>query len=386
MQAIFQKISSFFMSVFLFLSSLFGWGANKKPDVKPDDSDTSAVVSDETEYDYKNVILLIGDGMGFNSINKAVKELGLTEYSLQRMEYRGESRTKSANNSVTDSAAGGTALACGVKTNNGYVGVYPSDKNAERSYPQNLCEMSLSIGKSAGIVTTDTNTGATPAAFSAHTDSRDNADDITVQQLASGINLIWSYKSSSTLAYDIDGAGYQLVQTAADMNAATFSVPSFGQFAHNIWHDYAYQNMPSLAEITAKAIDILDDDEDGFFLMVEGAHIDKNSHNRDGEKMIDAYGAFDKAINTAIDYAETHGDTIVIVTADHETGGITFNSTAGLYEYTSGNHTGVNVPVFVFGSDDFMTQGEIMENTEIPCRIARMFNVRNFPKTVSSGS
>lgn len=383
MTAVFQKIYSFFMSIIMFFSALFGGGGKVTPQ-NPDVTEPSSITDvddNENEITVKNVILMIGDGMGFNSINKAVSELGLTEYNLQRMPYCGESRTKSANSSVTDSAAGGTALACGVKTNNNCVGVYPSDINAENTYPQNLCEMSLSVGKSTGIVTTDTNSGATPAAFSAHTSNRNNADDITVQQLSSGINLIWSYKSSATLAYDITGAGYSLIQTKEEMLSSTSSVPSFGQFAHNIWHNYDYNNMPSLAQITTKAIDILDDDEDGFFLMVEGAHIDKNSHNNDGEKMIDAFGAFDKAIGAALDYAETHSGTVVIVTADHETGGIKLNNDTGIYEYTTGNHTGVNVPVFVYGCDDFMTQDEIMENTEIPVRIARYFEISDFPKT-----
>lgn len=328
----------------------------------------------------KNVILMIGDGMGFNSINKAVSELGLDEYNLQRMEYSGQSRTKSANNSVTDSAAGGTALACGIKTNNGCVGVYPDDINAETAHPQNLCEMALSADMSAGIVTTDTNTGATPAAFSVHTSSRKNTGDISNQQLSSGINLIWSRRNTYTLSSDIEGAGYSLIRTADDLASATLSERSLAQFAHNIWHNYNYKKMPTLSELTDRAIDVLDDDEDGFFLMVEGAHIDKHSHNNDGVSMIEAFAAFDNAVGTAIDYAETHSDTVVIVTADHETGGITFNSDSGTYEYTRTGHSGVNVPLFVYGTDAFMAQGEIMENTDIPQRIARLLNVADFPK------
>ncbi len=306
-----------------------------------------------TEAQYKNIILLIGDGMGFNSINLAVEKLSLESYELQRVEYVGRARTASANSSVTDSAAGGTALATGVKTNNGYIGVYPDDKNAKRSYPQNPSELALSMGKAAGVVTTDSNYGVTPSAFSVHTSSRDNTEDIISQQLVTDLSLIWSYRTTTTLNKGIP-SNFQLVQTAEDLANVTSQTQSFGQFAHNIWHSYEYKSMLSLAQISEKAIDVLDDDSDGFFLMIEGAHIDKNSHNNDADAMADAFIAFDEAVGAAFDYAETHSDTLVVVAADHETGGITLDEATEEYVYTSDSHIGVNVPVFVYGCDEFI--------------------------------
>lgn len=373
----FEKLASILMTIFMFFASIFGGGGDNPS--KPVDP-----TPEETSPEYKNVILLIGDGMGFNSVNYAVDLLGLDSYELQRAQYVGQARTKSANSSVTDSAAGGTALATGVKTNNGYIGVYPGDKNAEVSRPQNLSELALSLGKAAGVVTTDKNYGATPAAFSAHTSSRNNTEDIITQQLSTDLNLIWSYYSNTTLNMGIP-SNFQLVRTAEDLQAVTSQSQSFGQFAHSIWHSYDYKDMPSLAEITAKAIDVLDDDPDGFFLMVEGAHIDKNSHNNDGAAMADAFKAFDEAAGVAFTYAQANEDTVVVVTADHETGGITYNEATGCYEYTSGNHTGADVPVYVYGCDEFIAQGEIVENTDIPIRLAKGMGARDFPKEIFVG-
>ena len=135
--------------------------------------------------------------------------------------------------------------------------------------------------------------------------------------------------------------------------------------------------MPTLTEMTAKAIDLLDDDEDGFFLMVEGAHIDKNSHSNNGDGMKDALLSFDKAIGYALEYAETHGDTLVIVTADHETGGITLQD--GEYIYTTGDHTGANVPLLVYGCDDFIKNGEAIKNREVSRRVACVMGEKKFP-------
>jgi len=373
MSTLFSKLISTLIAIWYMILSLFGLG--------PGVSAPEVPVPDEPQY--KNVIFMIGDGMGFNSINKAVSELGLEHINLERMPYLGQSMTHSANNNVTDSAAGGTALACGVKVNNSTLGVYPSDLTPVNSYPENLSEMFMSLGKSAGIVTTDNNYGATPAAFSIHCSSRYSSAEITEKQLSSNLNLIWSYTSNIARGYDIEGAGFDLIQTKDDMNKATSATRSFGLFAHSIWHSYDYKDMPSLAQLTTKAIDILDDNNNGFFLMVEGAHIDKNSHNNNGEGMDDAFKAFDEAIGAALDYAEKTPGTVVIVTADHETGGITLNSTTGIYEYTRTSHSGVNVPLYVYGSDDIITNGEIVENTEIPTRTARLFGVTDFPKEIT---
>ena len=366
--AFFQKISAAIMAAIMAVLGFFGLGA------KP------AVPSEPLRTDYgqcKNVIYLIGDGMGFNSIEKTRYDLNITLDGFDAFELRGEAMTHSANNDVTDSAAGGTALATACKTNNDYVGVYPDDGFDLSSHPMNLTELAISQGKLAGIVTTDKTSGATPAAFSAHTHGRGDEKKITNQQLKSELTLCWGSETESFTTAKASANGFVTITDKTSMDALEEGSRSFGQFTESTWHNYENKGMPTLTQMTAKAIDLLDDDEDGFFLMVEAAHIDKNSHNNVGEGMVDALSQFDSVLTYALEYAKADGDTLVVVTADHETGGITF--TGSEYKYTTGSHTGVNVPVLVYGSDSFMERGEIMENTEIARRVACVMGEENFP-------
>ena len=328
----------------------------------------------------KNVIFMIGDGMGFNSINKTKAEEGIDSLAMDSFPIQGESKTRSSDNRVTDSAAGGTALSSAVRTKNGVVGCYSYDKYDLVSHPMNLAELALSMGKKAGVITTDSTSGATPAAFSSHTDARGNEADITYQQIRSGLDLIWGTKTDSFSEAEAAEYGYTFIDDKTDMELLEEGSRSFGQFRSSVWHQVSSKSMPTISEMTVKAIDLLDDDEDGFFLMVEGAHIDKNSHSNDGEGMKDALLAFDKAVGAALKYAETHDDTIVLVTADHETGGITLNN--GVYEYTSTNHTGANVPLLVYGCDDFMKNGASIKNREVARRVACAMGEEKFPLRV----
>ena len=146
--------------------------------------------ADEAE-DVKNVIIMIGDGMGFNHLAATEKVHGVELQMLNRMEYYGSQKTASASSTVTDSAAGGTALATGGRTINGYVGVYPTDPLAAIAVPASVTDVAMKYGKATGIVTSDSIMGATSSAFSAHVRSRDLADKIFDQQVASEIDLIW---------------------------------------------------------------------------------------------------------------------------------------------------------------------------------------------------
>ena len=103
--------------------------------------------------------------------------------------------------------------------------------------------------------------------------------------------------------------------------------------------------------------------------MIEGAHIDKHSHNNDDAEMTEALEEFDRTVAYALDYAKKDGNTLVVVTADHETGGIKLNDD-GTYSFTQGSHSGANVPIFVYGSDTFLAQDEVVYNIDIPARIA----------------
>ena len=350
------------MAAIMFILSLFGIGS------KPEDNKI------------KNVIFLIGDGMGVMSIEKTRFETG-AELSLDSFPVKSLSQTASFNSSVTDSAAGATALACGVRTNNGAVGVYPDDLEAKSSYPMNLCEFTKSKGMKAGIVTTDSTRGATPGGFSAHTSSRNNTSAITKYQLNSDLDLIWGVKTSTCSKSKAQSAGFEYVTNYAEMEALTEGTRSFGQFTGDLWKNDCGE-MPNLSQMTEKAIDLLDNGKNGFFLMVEGAHIDKNSHNNNGEGMKEALLSFDSAVRSALDYAKKDKHTLVVVTADHETGGITLKD--GEYIYTTGGHTGADVPLYVFGSDSFIKDGEqSVLNTDIPKRIVEALKLEGFPCTVT---
>ncbi len=337
--------------------------------------------SQKTDFDeVKNVIFMIGDGMGFNSLEKTKAENGVS-LTMDTFELNGRSRTSSADNVVTDSAAGGTALATAVRTSNGALGVYMTDKKNQVSHPMNLTELAISMGKLAGVITTDSTAGATPSSFSVHVADRDYEDQITPQQLAGELTVCWGTQADSFTPEAAAEYGWTHIYDAASMNALEEGSRSFGQFTSALWHAQSTDGMPTLAEMTEKAIDLLDDDEDGFFLMVEGAHIDKHNHSNDGESMKDALVSFDAAIAVALEYAKAHEGTLVVVTADHETGGIL--KIAGDYVYSNGGHTAFNVPLLVYGCDDFINDGQSILNTEIARRVACAMGEPNFPIEVS---
>lgn len=343
---------------------------------------TPVINENKTDFEgVKNVIFMIGDGMGFNSIEKTKAEEGVS-LAMDTFELRGQSRTASANSIITDSAAGGTALATGVRTANGAIGVYMGDRDNIASHPMNLTELAIEMGKTAGVITTDSTSGATPASFSAHANDRDDEHVITPQQLAGDLTVMWGGTTSSFTAEAAEEYGWTAVYDKEDMDALEEGSRSFGQFTNALWHAEQTNGMPTLAEMTEKAIDLIDDDEDGFFLMVEGAHIDKNSHDNNGEGMKDALISFDDAIAVALAYAKADGETLVVITADHETGGIL--KIAGDYVYTSGGHSGFNVPLLVYGCDDFILDNQSIPNIEVARRVACAMGATNFPVRVEN--
>lgn len=327
--------------------------------------DSSYYFNDEI----KNVIYLIGDGMGFNHLEKAKNERDIT-LTMDTFDLLGSSLTRSASNAVTDSAAGGTALATGIRTYNGGIGVYPTDGTATFSCPKNLSELCMEKGMLTGVITTDETSGATPATFSAHSSDRGNTEDITNDQMDSGIDLIWGMENGYATEEMAVENGYIYVTTYQEMMALPEGSWSFAQFTNSLWNlEQSDKNTPNLEQMAEKAIDILDDTDEGFFLMIEGAHIDKHSHSNEDEKMTEALEEFDRTVELVLEYAKADGETLVVITADHETGGITRNSD-GTYSFTRGSHSDANVPVLVYGSDKIIERREVLNNYEIPIRIA----------------
>lgn len=271
----------------------------------------------------KNVIVMIPDGTGIASLTVARHAKG-APLALDACIY-GLVETRSADNSVTDSAAAATALACGVRTRNGTVGVDPSGIPVE-----NLLEWSKVRGKATGVVTTDKIVGATPSGFSAHALNRGDAEVLIEQQIYSGIDLFMG-GGRALLTADrkarMEDEGYTVVQTLDELLHAQGKV--FGLFSEAEMTPMVVRKggmpstEPTLKEMALKAIQLLAQDEDGFTLMIEGALVDKGNHANDLPYATEELLAFDAAVEEVLAWANENGETLVVILPDHETGGLT---------------------------------------------------------------
>ena len=370
------KVASVIMSIVMTFGSMFGLFAPS----------TTVDPADYTDNNIKNVIYLIGDGMGPLHLEKAKQERGIT-LVMDTLTYQGKSMTRSLTSSVTDSAAGGTALATGVRTYNGAIGVYLYDPANAFTHPKNITELCHENGMMTGVITTDETSGATPSAFSAHSSDRGNEEDITADQLTSGFDLIWGHSNGCATKSAAEENGFTYITNYNEMMALEEGSRSFAQFTNQLWTlEQSDANTPNLEQMAMKAIDLLDDTDEGFFLMIEGAHIDKHSHSNLDAEMTEALEEFDRTVAAVLDYAMADGETLVIVTADHETGGIEYNYEEKTYSFTQGSHSSTNVPLRVYGSDKFMRKHEIINNYEIPQRVAYLlgFTAEQFPCEVAN--
>ena len=344
---------------------------------------SDGVSDDYAEGKYKNVILMIGDGMGFNNL-EATKLYRTDGYlAMENMPVKASSDIDSYIIPYTDSAAGGTALATGMRVWINSVAVFPFMPIVPEdiSVPVNLCELAKSRGMAAGVVTTDETSGATPASFSAHALARNMEKDISNDQLKSGIDLIWGGASESVNKENAAANGYTYVGSETELNALAAGSKSFAQFSFDDLKNVTNKHdTPTVEEMTTKAIEILSADEDGFFLMVEGACIDKFAHDNEMEGMTLSAQEFDKAVEAALEFAKEDGETLVVVTADHGTGGVKADGKGG-YKFTWGQHDFGDVPVYVSADDAGFISGEEIKNRQIPVQIARVlgFDKSQFP-------
>lgn len=326
-----------------------------------------------TKATVKNVILLIGDGMGDNQINMARLSKG-SDLHMDQIETKIKVGTNNLFGQTTDSAAAATAIACGVKTFNGWLG-FDGDLNEMDS----LIDVSKELNKKTGLVTTVTITHATPAAFAAHSADRGRESDIAIQMMKQDIDVLMGGGRNNfeqetdnglTLIEDAKNEkGYTYVSNLQDMNKADGD-KLLGLFTETgplpYDRDRDKDTIPSLSQMTQKAIDTLSKGEDGFFLMVEGGKIDTAGHANDKENNIGETLAFDEAVKVALDFAKKDKNTLVIVTADHETGDLKADDLEDIttYKFNSGNHTSARVSLFAYGpaSDRFNRD---IENNEI---------------------
>ncbi len=340
----------------------------------------------------KNVILMIGDGMGPEQVKAAGMYLNGAAGTLNFELFPSQAvqTTFAANSSVTDSAAAGTAMAAGVKVNNGVISLaIPGD----RSELPTMLEIFKAQGKSTGLVTTTYTTHATPASFGAHETSRHNNNQIGQDYLnQTRPNVLFGGSHGSLNATDINNdPGYTLVENRAELNALNTSAEPFVAGLFGAGHlpfeyDYdqgtntGYDTLPHLSEMTSTALDLLGNDPDGFFLMVEGGRIDHAGHSsnfdpllKTGRNIFETI-EFANAIQEVVDWANLNdpglANTLILVTADHETGDLTVtenNPTAGILPdvtWGSTSHTGVNVPLVALGVNSELVSG-VHDNTDL---------------------
>ena len=318
----------------------------------------------------ENVILFIGDGMGFEQLKAAsLYEYGEPDQlNIHKMPAKGESRTDPAVGSPTDSAAGATALAAGRKVENAIVSL---DVPGEGGPLETILERAQKLGMSTGMITTAHLSHATPAAFAAHSRHRDNYDEIGEQVLQTRPNVLLGGGYRRLNSRSAAEAGYSIVRNRTELleldpAASDYVAGIFTRDGYMPYEKDGLGDLPHIYEMAPAAIRVLERNPRGFFLMIEGGRIDHAGHDNRIEYNIQETLAFDRAVKAVLDWAEGCDDTLVVVTADHETGGLkVVNGAKGeVPEVTwiSGNHTAVNVPLFAWGLDSERLAGE-HENT-----------------------
>ncbi len=328
----------------------------------------------------KNVIFLIGDGMGLAQIYSAMVANG-NALELERCQHVGFSKTYSADNYTTDSAAGGTALSCGVKTRNGMIGMSPDSVAVE-----SVLEQADRNGMATGIVVACALTHATPAAYIAHQVNRGMEEEIAADYLDTDIDVFIGggkkyfdkRKDNRNLVNELKAKDYQIAYTLDEVQSI-----KEGKVAGLLFDNHP-EAMPNrgnyLPEATQKAIDLLKKNKKGFFMMIEGSQIDWGGHNNDNDMIIREMIDFDITVGKVLDFAKKDRKTLVIITADHETGGLSFpsgNMKEGVSKaaFSTGGHSGIPVPVFAFGPGAEQFTG-FMENSSFKGKIAKLLKLK----------
>lgn len=344
-----------------------------------------------TEPVVKNVIFLIGDGMGLGHICTTMMNSD-QPLAIQRATHVGLQTTRSASSEVTDSGAAGTALATGTKTRNGSISVDTLNRPL-----RSILQRAETAGLATGVIATHSVTDATPAAFVAHNADRAQEEAIAADFLTSGIDLFIGggrqrfeqRADGRNLSDELRNKGYhifhtldslsQLKQGNAGVLLADNKLPSMQQGRGDI-----------VPKATQEALRLLSQNSpQGFFLMIEGSQIDVAAHQNDTPALIREILDFDQAIRIAMDFADNHPGTLVVVTADHETGGVSLPSDSDVMQFgkaqpSDGNHaqtvfstkghTAAMVPIYAYGTGAEQFTG-LMDNTDIPHRIADLMGL-----------
>lgn len=354
----------------LLIVSSYGFGSCNQ-DVKSEEpKNTIETPEQKQKVKPKNIIFMIGDGMGLTQITAGMiaKKDNL---NLERCPIIGLSKTESADNIITDSAAGATAFSTGVKTYNGAIGV-----GTDTLPLKNIIEIVETHNIATGLVATASITHATPASFIAHQKSRFMDQEIAADFLNTDIDVFIGggkthfiqREDEQNLLKQLEEKGYNIATGIEEVEAvADGKLAGFIAEGHPVKMSEGRGDV--LTRATKAAINLLDHSEIGFFLMVEGSQIDWGGHANESDYIISEMLDFDNTIGAVLDFAEKNGETLVIITADHETGGYAINGgdrAEGTVDgaFTTDYHTATMVPVFAFGPGAEIFSG-VYQNTAI---------------------
>lgn len=357
------RITILIISALLFAG--FNSCQNKTTDSAGEKQTTAA-----SSHKVENIILLIGDGMGITQISAGMT-VSKEPLAFRKFKHIGLQTTNSASDYITDSGASGTALATGRKTKNGMIGV-DSNKNNLTS----ILEIAEKNGLATGLVSTSSIVHATPAAFIAHNPVRYDYEGIALDFLRTEIDVFigGGYKSfaeredGKNLIDSLREKNYQVMRDLEKIkNTTSGKLAGFTAEKHNPKFSEGRGDMLPVA--TETALNILDNNKKGFFLMIEASQIDWGGHDNDADYILSELMDFNNAVEKALDFARKNENTLVIVTADHECGGMAI--TGGSIEehtieaaFSTDKHTPVMVPVFAKGAGAEYFQG-IYDNTDV---------------------
>jgi alkaline phosphatase len=322
----------------------------------------------QTQDKFPNIILMIGDGMGLTQISTGMYANN-NETALEKFDHIGLSKTHALGNLVTDSAASGTAMATGVKTYNGVVGI--DSKNVSK---KSILEFCKDQGYYTALLATSSIVHATPASFYAKVSSRNMYDEIALQLSKHDVDLFVGGGSK----YFNEREDKRNLKT--EMKSYDF-VDNINQFEKSTSKEIGFLTYlkeppslidgrkPALEDLTKISLKKMNDSEKPFFMMIEGSQIDWGGHANNLNYVISEFNEFNKTIQQVLEFAKSDGNTLVIVTADHETGGLTLSSgnlkkSKVKGKFGTGGHSAVMVPVFSFGPKAELFSG-IYENTAI---------------------
>lgn len=328
----------------------------------------------------KNVILLIGDGMGLTQVSAGwVANRG--QLYLEQCTHTGMSKTTAANKLITDSGAGATAMASGQKTIYHAVGVDTAGTDLHT-----LTDIAKRNGLATGIAVACSITDATPASFAANNIDREEEEEIATDFLNSNVDVLFgggrryfnNRKDQRDLLQEMNAKGYQVINSTAEFlatrQAKVLALVEDGQLDTSPKRGTAFQ------QAAIHTLDLLKTNRTGFFALLEGSRIDDMGHMNNLPGVVEEVLDFDQTIGKVLQWAAKEGQTLVIITADHETGGLTLldgDKGTGFVsgKFSTGGHSGVMVPVYAWGPGAEHFTG-IYENTELFRKIQSLLRLQ----------